>query len=158
MEDKYEVKVTAGANGSVTPGMTSREVIAGRVLSSYGFGEETATADENYTVDKWVIVGAGADGADVVLAEASRTEAAPTSMNFGGRTVTGNTEYQVQFALDENGNNIPDYLEDKYEVKVTAGANGSVTPGTSSDQVLKNHALSHRDSMRSRRLCNPSQS
>ncbi len=147
LEDKYEVKVTAGENGSVEPGYSNNQVLADYALANYGFNVETAKPDRNYAVDKWIIVGAGANGADQVLAAATAKDSAPVTMNLSNEKVTRNTEYRVIFAEDSNGNNIPDYLE-RYTLTVTytyhaddlvAGETAPVMPQVHTESGMKVH-------------------
>ena len=111
-EDHFTVKFVAGENGKLEGTKEFKEILTG--LKFYDEVEvPTPVANEGYTFDTW----------SPVLPEKDSK-------------VTGDLTYTAKFAVDKNGNNIPDEDEEKVTIEFVAGSNGKLEGTLKYENVL----------------------
>jgi uncharacterized repeat protein (TIGR02543 family) len=111
-EDHFTISFEAGTNGTLTGTDEYSDILTGILWGTAITAVPTPVADSGYAFDYW-------------------SPAIPAD----DTAITASVTYTAVFAVDENGNDIPDYRE-YHDVTFTAGANGSLSGTSSFEDIL----------------------
>ena len=118
-EDHFTISFEAGTNGTLTGTDEYSDILTGILWGTAITAVPTPVADSGYAFDYW-------------------SPAIPAD----DTAITASVTYTAVFAVDENGNDIPDYKEPHYTITFTTDGNGSLSGKVVYTDVLTGFSFS----------------